>query len=54
MSRIVEPSKIDLVFECEDCENVEKDSVANVTYNGPPICCSVEMMLAHAEVQDIN
>lgn len=49
----VPPSDIILVFECEDCNIIEKDDVSNVAYNGAPICskCNNVMMLSHGEVK---
>ena len=45
------PSEVDVVFQCEDCERIKKDWVANVIYNGPPSCCGVQMMLLNVETK---
>lgn len=44
-------SDIRLVFTCEDCDRKKTDDVSNVTYNGAPMCCNIEMMLSHGEVK---
>jgi len=44
---------INLVFECEDCDEIQKETVSNCVYNGAPMCreCNIEMELLHAEVK---
>lgn len=46
----IDPGDVELVFECEDCQRKKKVIMSTVIYNGAPLCCSVPMMISHAEI----
>jgi hypothetical protein len=50
--RILQPKDVILVFECEDCDNIEKEMASVAVYNGPPLCekCKNIMDFSHGEV----
>jgi len=35
---MINPSTIQIEFECVECKNIEKCDIYEAVYNGPPIC----------------
>ena len=50
--RILQPKDVILVFECDDCNEIQKEMASVAVYNGAPLCpkCENIMELSHAEV----
>jgi len=48
-STTVSPDKVTVVYSCEGCKKEERESIANISCDGPPMCtdCDIIMEMEH-------